>query len=529
MIQKITTQAKQPAPEELHDFYTASFGKDGLKIRFDRLKIVNLLRGQGFFRYVPKDQSSNASEMVRIVDNKIRIVNNIDIIYAFEDYIMKLPPLPKTFYRKGQAEDEPSQVELSITADMLQSKLYDNLRNLSSDLMDMLRPTNRQINIQADDKDNKYIFFNNTALSIDKHGAHTISYNQLTDCIWESSIINRDYREDNRCGDFETFIGHICKYDPKTDANRDRKESLMSLLGYLMHDNYESNLKAVLFTDVNIDHAGEAAGGTGKGLIGKALEQMLSRSKADSRYLAVPGKGFEFKDTRYSRGSLNTQLIHIEDLDKRFKLEQLYNDITEGAMFRKLHHDPSIHRAKFMLSVNHTINLCGSSDKRRVVIFELHNYYSEIFTPEDEFKKRFFESDWTADDWNQFYTFMIRCIAVYMKRGLIEPQSINYENRLIQEQLPEDFVFFFESEIQMAVTQQIRMEFNKKNLWLNFCNCYSDYIKYGQSAFTKWCISYLEHKHIRSAHMRTTRNGVYADLLIINPGADEVVFKNIVK
>lgn len=516
-------------PEELHDFYTASFGKEGLKIRFDRLKIVNLLRNQGFYRYVPDEEKTNASEKVCIVDNKIRLVENIDIIYAFEDYIKSLPPLKRTYYKKESNNEEPNQIECIITPEILQSKLYDNLRNLSSDLMDMLRPVNKQIKIQSDDPHTKYVFFNNTALSITKDGVQSISYDQLTDCIWESSIINRDYTEDTRCGDFEKFIGHICKYDPKNNINLDRKESLMSLLGYLMHDNYETNLKAVMFTDVNQDHAGEAAGGTGKGLLGKALEQMLSRSKVNTRYLSIPGKGFEFKDTRYSRGGLNTQLIHIEDLEKNFKFEQLYNDITEGALFRKLHHDPSIHRAKFMLSVNHTINFRGSSDKRRLVIFELHNYYSEVFTPEDEFGKRFFESDWTQDDWNQFYTFMIRCIAIYMERGLIEPESVNYENRLIQEQLPEDFVFFFESEISSAVAHQERLELNKKDFWRRFIIDYDVYFKYGQNAFTKWCVSYCEHKHIRSAHVRTKRQGAYVDMLVLYPNADEAVYKYIVK
>lgn len=515
-IQKIQTQPSLTEEElvKKHDFYEAYYSK-GLQIRFDKLKIVNLLRLMGFYRYDIPD--SRQSELVRIVDNKIRLVGIKEIRDSFEDYLMQLPIIERTFYTsaKKDDEDEPAKKIIQITPNILIGKMYDNLQVLfSADIMERLRPLNNSIDILEDSKYTKWLFFNNTALRITANGIQTVPYEQLEGYVWENSIINRNYNENAFVGDFEVFVGDICGNDQQ------RKMSLMSILGYLMHNNYETNLKAAMFTDVNEQEAGIAAGGTGKGLLGKALGQVLNRSRDDHRLLTIAGKGFEFKDTRYAGGDLTTQLIHIEDIDKSFRFSDFYNDITDGCTFRKLHQNPMVHFSKLMISVNHTINFRGSSDKRRLIIFELHNYYSETYTPQDKFSKRFFESEWKEDDWMMFYNFMIRCSATYMQLGLIEPQMVNYTNRLIQEQIPEDLVVFLESEFKFAVAQRARTEFIKKNMWDRFILQYPDYCKYGRKKLTEWCRDYLILKQIRSAQIRKSGNSE-DDVIVLYPATPE--------
>lgn len=525
-----------PTPEERHDFYEAYYSQ-GVKIRFDKLKIVNLLRQMGFYRY--DISGTRQSEMVRIIDNKIRIVNLTEIRDAFEDYLSSLPTIERTFYTNAQknGEDEPAKKIIKITPEFLIGKMYDNLQTLfSSDLMERLRPLNHSIDIQEDTLQEKYMYFNNTALCISSNGIKHIPYSELKNYIWENSIINRNFAEDSTVGDFEQFVCDICKYDPAiTDKQaqyegQQRKKSLMSILGYLMHNNYEVNRKAILFTDINEDGASQANGRTGKGLLGKALAQILNRERGDCRYLVVPGKGFEFKDTRYAGGDLTTQLIHIEDIDKRFDFSDLFNDVTDGCVFRKLHQNPTIHDSKIMISVNHTINIFNSESKKgRIVIFELDNYYKSDFTPEMKFGKRFFESRWAESDWLQFYNFMAKCVLVYMQYGLIEPAMINYENRLIEEQLPEDFVYFFENEISHAIAHKQRTEITKRNIYDRFILKYPQYAKYQQSGFSKWCIQYLQLKHIRSAQLRKKIGGDYTDCIVLYQDPYERVYKYIVQ
>lgn len=500
--------------ERLHSFYDYSYNR-GIRIKFNKLKIVNLLRDMGFFRYdVP---GGTLSELVQIRDNRIRLVNIKDIRDAMEDYILRLPAVQRDYL------DDNGETKSTYTIDsnILLSKLYDNLQILfSPDLLERLRPTGK-IEIQEDDYMSKYLYYNNCAVKVTAEGIHTIQYKDLDKYIWENSIINQDYHEDVEIGDFESFIGDICRYDKTIPESVARKHSLMSIIGYLMHNNYEVNRRAILLTDVNEEGAGEANGGTGKGIIGKALGLMLNRERNDCRYLVVPGKGFEFKDTRYSGGDLTTQLIHLEDIEKRFDFEQLFNDVTDGCIFRKLHHNPEIHNAKILISVNHTINVFNSqSQRRRVIIFELANYYNSSYTPEDKYGRRFFESKWTQKDWNRFHTFMIRCVAEYMHNGISEPKLINYTNRLIQEQIPSEFLNFFSDKITPYLNDNLRIEINKRKSYEQFMR-ENPTFRCDQRTFTKWGTMYLKLSHIRSGHWRTRIAGEASEYFIINPLSNE--------
>lgn len=530
-IEKIEVgEPKEQSPEELHDFYDAYFNKE-VRIKFNKLKVLNILRGLGFYRYDVPD--STQSEMVRIVDNKIHIVDEKmkEITDAFEDYIWKLPTIEREFIQKQTMEDgsvEMQPFKFKITATFLVQKMYDNLAQLfSPDLMARLRPMGYDIEIKQDEKHHKYVYFNNIALDITRDGIREMSYSELSGYIWENNIINRDYHEDPTQGDYETFIGDICNYnsDIKDEqllyVGKERKKSLMSIIGYLLHNNFECNLKALLLTDVNSDNTGKPEGGTGKGLIGKALAQMLNRSDRDVCFINIPGKGFEFKDTRYAMGDLTTQLIHIEDLEaEKFDFQNLYNDVTDGCLFRKLHQNPTKHFAKLMLSTNRTIDISGASSKRRIVLFELYNYYNEYRTPETKFGRMFFKSDWTDRDWNQFYTFMVQCMYTYMRYGLLEPQMINYDNRQLEEVTNEDFVQFFGDAINNAVVKMVRTEFVKDELHKLFKEKYPDFAGLSRKGFTTMCTRYLELKHIPSAACRKSSNSD-GDILVLYPNIPE--------
>ena len=547
-IKKLQKQEQEQKPEELHDFYDAYFSGE-VKIKFNKLKVLKLLKRLGYYWFMPPKQGNIGGErklarqgmIVRIVDNKIRIVDDVEVQYAFIDYIRKLPSIQKEFQKKviedGQVTLEP--FEYTITPTLLEEKTLNNISNLfNGDMMFHLRPSDEDpaILIQDDTIDEKYIYFNNTVAKISKGGVEYIPYKNLNGYIWENNILYRNFEYTEEIGDYEVFINDICGYDPEnTNADmrakgRARKKSLMSILGYLMHNNYETDRKALIFTDVNDEDTSEANGRTGKGLLGKALRAIINRNEDDCRYLQVPGKDFEFKDTRYSGGDLSTQLIHIEDIDtKKFDFEQFFNDVTDGCKFRKLHQNPTIHNAKLMISTNHTVNIMGSNSKMgRAVVFELENYYSATFTPSMKFKRLFFGTRWEDRDWMQFYSFMVRCAAEYMKNGLIMPDMINYVNRVIEENLPEDFIYYFDHQIQVNVALKRRQELDKRALFNGFVGKYPELAKY-QQGFTKWITMYLKLKKIPSAHLRTSRNNDYTDLLVIFPSDGEKVHKWIYK
>lgn len=299
-----------------------------------------------------------------------------------------------------------------------------------------------------------------------------------------------------------------------TEHVQARMKCLKSILGYMLHDNYECNLKSALFIDAKIDD-GLATGGTGKGIIGKALRAMANRRTNDTKYISVPGKGLDIsKDTRYSNGDITTQMIHIEDTERKFNFEGLFNDVTEGAVFRKLHHDPTYHFCKIMLSTNCPFELNSESVRRRIILFELFGYFSSKRTPEDVFGHRSFESCWTADDWASFDDFMISCVETYMADGLVDCGELNYgENFLISELGSETYYWLKNIMFATVVVARVESTHSLEKMWNSFNAKYPD--KYDRrNSFSKAVKKYLRTKKIPSGILRSTE-----DLLIVYPEA----------
>lgn len=503
--------------EEQHNFYTLKKGKSGqVEVALDVLGICNVLRKMGYFRY---DLPNGSHEYVYIKDNKIEIVTEKIITDAFEDYIRNLP----NFNKVCVVGD--STLELEVTPMHLLNKLYQCLEKYFSKNLERLRPIDKYgrpttIKILHDTKDTKYIYFKNCVVAATADGVKIIEYKDITDgCIMANSIINRNFdiyidptsKKDK--GEFERFCYLI------SSGQKERLEALMSILGYLMHDYYDTDLRAAYFTDVNMDNSKHAAGGTGKGILGLALANILNRSpREDVKYIAVPGKGFKPEDPkRYSAGDITTQLIHIQDLDSKFKFDELYNDITDGATFQKHYQNPTYRRVKIMLSMNQALPLAGSSDKRRVVIFELANFFSDKVRPESLFGHRFFDSAWSDEQWHLFDIFMVRCCITYLKYGIIEPKVINLDRRAIIDKVGNDLVAFLETGgiTRFGDLDGSRRQVSKSELYMAFNSKYPGQFL-NQRTFTEACMNYLELSKIPSA---VWRDGI--DWFILYPNADD--------
>ena len=188
--------------DEMHDFYNVEFdySKGQIKdIKLDRLKIINLLRRLGFFRY---DMPDGSNVFVHITDRKISLTNETSIIDAFEDYILDLPTKVFTFSIKD------GEVEKSVTGKMIQNVFYRNINAYFSQTLERLRPYDKIV-IQQDTKTQKFLYFNNTVVEVSKQGIKTIPYKNLPGNIWKSSIILRDFYYTETKGDFETFCEDI--------------------------------------------------------------------------------------------------------------------------------------------------------------------------------------------------------------------------------------------------------------------------------------------------------------------------------
>ncbi|GHT59049.1 hypothetical protein FACS18945_5280 [Bacteroidia bacterium] len=250
---------KTPIPdvdeiENLHDFYIYKKEKveekDTIKISITKSKFLRLLKRAGFYKlYI---DGLNAS-IVNISDNKMVTVSKDMITDIVHSYIRTLPVRSITV---STGKDQ------QMTEDVTPQKIIDALVDSTKSLVDkdtfLHISTIDESELLRDDEGVKYFYFNNTVVKVAKGAKpELMPYDTLTKKVWQSNIINRDYTPSDRKGYFEQFFEKI------TGMDDTRKKSLMSMMGYLLHNFLETDLFAIWITDVNPDFA-ERAGRTGK-------------------------------------------------------------------------------------------------------------------------------------------------------------------------------------------------------------------------------------------------------------------------
>lgn len=487
----------------MHNFYDVRLKNGEPKIHFNILRTLNKIRKLGYYRY---DIPGGSSVYVYIHDNKIRQVDAKTIRDAMTMYIKKLPPITKETIGEVITREE-------VTSYMLENAFISGACSytLSDQNLERLLPYDKngdvaEIKILKDTKHTKYIFFRDSVVAIhdkpvdldfgQKAIVEICDYKDMKGgCIWENSIIDRDFHYTTDVGDFNMFCMLI------SDMNDDRFKSLRSILGYLLHDNYETDLRAVIFTDVNKDNLVNAAGRTGKGLLATALSHVLNRDiDRDCKMLNVPGKDFcATNPKRYSAGDISSQLVHIEDLNSKFNFEELYGDITDRAPFQKHFQNPVYRKIKLMLSMNQALALKGSTQKGRACVFELSNFFSDQKRPGEYFgslhgmrERRFWEGSWDDHEWDMFYSFMVDCCKEYMTNGLTIAKDINFTERAIRKQIGDNLWYFLGEEDRFGGIKGVRKKINKATLFSDYAQKYTGEFhlqKYFSEAVTNYLIS----------------------------------------
>src|SRR5699024_3988871 len=75
---------------------------------------------------------------------------------------------------------------------------------------------------------------------------------------------------------------------------------------------------------------------------------------------------------------------------------------------------------KMVISTNYVIRGEGNSHNRRRHEIEVAQHYGGLSgrTPYDDFGKQLFD-DWNEDDYRKFDNYMVYCLQLYLKKGLI--------------------------------------------------------------------------------------------------------------
>ena len=344
----------------------------------------------------------------------------------------------------------------------------------------------------ADTKKSSYLYYKNCAVQITKDEVVSIDYVDLGGYVWKDHVIDRMYKEceSNKC-DYQTFISNVCGQKEK------RKLSMESTIGFLMHGHKNlSYCPAVILNDEVISDNPE--GGTGKGIFMNALSHM-------KKLVTIDGKAFTFERSfAYQLVSADTQILCFDDVKKYFDFERLFSVVTEGLTLEKKNKDaikiPFSKSPKIAITTNYAIKGAGNSFARRKWELELHQHYTKSYTPQDEFGKLFF-GDWDSDEWCFFDNYMIYCLQLYLKEGLIQSEFVNLKIRQLSAETSHDFIEWCGLLEGQEENQKlyIGVQIKKNEMYFDFINEYPDYgpkskMTISRQRFYKWLHAYCVYK-----------------------------------
>mgnify|MGYP007037737145 CR=1 FL=1 len=471
--------------EVFFEFYTVKVNQaTGKKeIQIDHYQHVELLRKLNFRRY----DTDAGFITVKIIDNVVQQVSKEEVRDVFLNYI-------KNF--QGELPHD-------IDKKYLLSKLYKGLGTyFSIDMMGRMT-TETPIEFSEHTKESAFFYYLNGYVEVTSKGAQLKPYSTLSKCIWANQIIQRNFdqvaSEDYQNFSWFRFMQNIANqfevhphYGRKNERKDPRRfEALKTIIGYLLHAYFETELKAVILTDSKIDESGDANGRSGKTLLIKGLGYIINKDHRLSKtYAELNGKDFDAKGNfKYQELGLDTKLVHLNDVKRNFNIEELFNDITEGIRRERKNESPSIIRAKIAISSNRTIKVKGGSAKARCLEFELAEFYDPDWTPEREFGERFF-SDWGKEEWQKFDNCMLDCVSTYLQKGVIQPDALNLNERKKLEETSPEFVRWMEDKDEVFVNAH---EVNKTEIFEEFKTRYPDWSKITQRRFIAWLKTYCQH------------------------------------
>jgi len=344
----------------------------------------------------------------------------------------------------------------------------------------------------ADTPKTSYLYYKNCAVQITKNEVTAIDYVDLGGYVWKDHVIDRVYKdcETIEC-DYKTFIENICA------KNATRTTAMESTIGFLMHGHKNlSYCPAVILNDEVISDNPE--GGTGKGIFMNALSHM-------KKLVTIDGKAFTFERSfAYQLVSADTQILCFDDVKKYFDFERLFSVVTEGLTLEKKNKDaikiPFSKSPKICITTNYAIKGAGNSFARRKWELELYQHYSKEYTPQDEFGRLFF-GDWNDDEWCVFDNYMIQCLQLYLREGLIQSEFVNLRIRQLSAETSHDFVEW--CGLLDDNIKNTKLEFGIKiylnEMYFDFVNEYPDYapkskMTISRQRFYKWIHAYCVFK-----------------------------------
>lgn len=455
---------KYNGSKQVKDFELSGLYHEGIRQYLESLQYYKRYLAKGTIVYIMQESNiidEITCEMISdAIKDYIDNYTNTEINYNKRRYAMNIEPLRNIWLK--------------------QSNNIINNRWLTN-----MNTHNRAI--LKDTKDMAFMVFNNCYYEITKDDIIQKPLHELKHfCIWRKQVINRDfdYKEKYEPGEFEKFAFNVC------NQQKDRFDSLRSLIGYLLHDYFNpTEGKAAILYDEALTSTDRPQGGTGKGLIAQAIKQVRSTTKID-------GKSYDTKDKfKWSNVTPFTQVVWIDETNNKFDFKDLFSCLTDGWQVErkyanKFDIDPA-DSPKVLICSNQVLPIEGNSFLRRQFIVELSDYYSKkIITgtekPIEDEHGILFSNDWKPDEWTKFYSFMIECLKFFLQHGLCNYNRKNVHLNRLRQNTSDDFYEYITKN-----KPPINKNFGIRPLFEDFKELYyGDDSKFTQRTFTNWLKKY---------------------------------------
>lgn len=403
---------------------------------------VSSLYYEGIRQYIEscnffkKELSEKSHVYIKDVDGIIEEVTPERMNDEIRSYVDKL---------YGSINFEYNNQKFSIPSETLKNiylKQYNNIFNQKwlTNIQKHKKP------MLKDEENKSYFVFNDCYVEVTKNGVKKKNLTELKGkCVWKDQVINHNFEDSlsDEQGEFEKLIANVCNHE------EDRIKALCSAMGYLLHNFFSpSNGKAVILYDEALATSNTPNGGTGKGVIANAIKLLRFVAKID-------GKQYK-SDDKYKWSNVNpsTQLVWIDETSKEFDFKDLFSCLTDGwSVERKYQNRFEISpddSPKVLICSNTILPNKGGSNLRRQFVVELSDYYSKkiIKGTEEPIKDEhgiLFSKDWSFDEWNKFYSFMLQCCQLYLKDGLCDYKKKNVEINLLMQCTCEEFMEYINS------------------------------------------------------------------------------------
>jgi len=306
------------------------------------------------------------------------------------------------------------------------------------------------IKTHTDTADSVYFYFKNGILDITANDYRLISYDTLGDdaYLWQDAFtsLQYDFHFDGNKGEFQRFVENIMSdyRGGEIIPNIQKAENLMSIYGYLLSRHKNRGIaKAVLLMDSKADYdSPESTGGTGKGLLLQGIEYLRAVGRSDGKTMS--------DNQRFAFANITPgQTVYLlDDVKSNFVLQSLYPKITDAFEIEQKGKDkmtiPFDEAPKIAITSNFVLRDINSvSSKRRLLIAELSNYYSDCHSPADDFGHNFF-SGWSKTEFDRFFSYCVLCVQRFLRDGVKSVQSASLERKALLADVPSHIIDFIE-------------------------------------------------------------------------------------